>query len=37
MAVMFCVLAITVALVYASHVQVHEVDRDTRKDLKDEV
>lgn len=37
MAVIFCVLAITVALVYASHVQVHEIDRDTRKDLKDEV
>ena len=37
MAVIFCVLAITVALVYASHVQVHELDRDTRKELKDEV
>jgi len=37
MAVIFCVIAITVALVYASYVQVHELDRDTRKDLKDEV
>lgn len=37
MAVIFCVLAITVALVYASHVQVYELDRETRKDLKDEV
>lgn len=37
MAVIFCVIAITAALVYASHIQVHELDRDTRKDLKDEV
>ena len=37
MAVIFCVIAITAALVYASHVQVHELDRDTRKALKDEV
>lgn len=37
MAVIFCVIAITTALVYASHEQVHELDRDTRKDMKDEV
>lgn len=37
MTVIFCVIAITTVLLYASHVQVHELDRDTRKDLKDEV
>lgn len=37
MEVIFCVIAITVALVYASHVQVDELDRDTRKNMKDEV
>lgn len=37
MTVIFCVIAIAAALVYASHVQVHELDRDTRKELNDEV
>ena len=37
MTVIFCVIAITAALVYASYVQTYELDRDTRKDLKDKV
>lgn len=37
MAVIFCVIAITTVLLYASYVQTYELDRDTRKDLKNEV
>ena len=37
MAVIFCVIAITTVLLYASYVQTYELDRDTRKDLKDKV
>lgn len=28
------VIAVTIILVYSSHVQIHEIDRDTRKDIK---
>lgn len=37
MAVIFCVIAITTVLLYASYVQNYELDRDIRKDLKDKV
>ena len=37
MAVIFCVIAITTVLLYASYVQTYELDRDTRKEKKDEV
>ena len=34
---MFCVIAITTVLLYSSYIQTYELDRDTRKDLKDKV
>lgn len=37
MAVIFCVIAITTVLLYTSYVQTYELDRDTRKEMKDEV
>lgn len=37
MAVIFCVITITTVLLYAGYVQTYELDRDTRKDLKDKV
>ena len=33
MAFVFGVIVIAIVLIYSSHVQIHEIDRDTRKDI----